>query len=153
VSVKVGVFGATGYAGREIVRLMASHPEAAVAFTTGTGEGHVPHEEAIPREADAYQLSLPHGIAAGYVARLRDAHPEAVIIDLSGDLRLPTAEAYKRWYGHDHPAPQLLVEARFGLTEVYRDRIRGARLVSNPGCYATSMMLPLVPLLKDGLIE
>ena len=71
----------------------------------------------------------------------------------SGDLRLPTPEAYERWYGHEHKAKHLLGQAVFGLTEVYRDRIQGARLVANPGCYATSVMLPLVPLLRDGLID
>ena len=75
------------------------------------------------------------------------------MVDLSGDLRLPTAAAYKQWYGHEHPAPQLIGQAVFGLTEVYRDRLRGARLVSNPGCYATSVLLPLLPLLREGLVD
>jgi N-acetyl-gamma-glutamyl-phosphate reductase len=74
-------------------------------------------------------------------------------VDLSGDLRLPTAESYRAWYGHDHPAPALLDGVPYGLTEVYRDRIRGAKLVSNPGCYATSVLLPLVPLLSAGLVD
>ena len=76
-----------------------------------------------------------------------------MVIDLSGDLRLPDAAAYRAWYGHDHPAPALLGQAPYGLPELYRDRIRGARLVSNPGCYATSVLLPLVPLVKDGLVD
>jgi len=75
------------------------------------------------------------------------------VIDLSGDLRLPTAEAYRAWYGHDHPAPALLGQAPYGLTEVYREQIRSARLISNPGCYATSVLLPLVPLLREGLVD
>jgi N-acetyl-gamma-glutamyl-phosphate reductase len=149
---KVGVFGATGYAGREAVRLLSAHPRARVAFTTGTGDGHLPHEAGLDREAGAYLLSLPHGISAGYAARLRQAHPEAVVVDLSGDLRLPDAASYKEWYGQDHPAPSLL-GAPYGLTEVYRDRIRGARLIANPGCYATSVLLPLLPLVRDGLVD
>jgi N-acetyl-gamma-glutamyl-phosphate reductase len=153
VKVGVGVFGATGYAGREIVRLLADHPNAEVAFTTGTGHGHLPHEDGLARPAGAHLLSLPHGVSATYAARLRESHPESVVIDLSGDLRLPTADAYRRWYGHDHPAPGLLGSAPYGLTEVYRDRLRGARLISNPGCYATSMLLPLVPLLQAGLVD
>ena len=96
---------------------------------------------------------MPHGIAATYASRLRETRPEAVVIDLSGDLRLPTAESYKQWYGHDHKAPHLIGEAVFGLCEAYRDRLRGARLVSNPGCYATSVLLPLIPLLREGLID
>ena len=149
----VGVFGATGYAGREIVRLLARHPLAEVAFTTGRGDGHLSHEEGIARGAAAYLLSLPHGVSATFAARLREIHPEAAVIDLSGDLRLPSAEAYRAWYGHDHPAPALLGSVPYGLTEVYRDRLRGARLISNPGCYATCALLPLVPLLGSGLVD
>jgi len=149
----VGVFGATGYTGRELVRLLKRHPRASVAFTTGSETGHLAHESGLEQAADAYMLALPHGIAASYAARLRDARPQAVVVDLSGDLRLPTAEAYKQWYGHEHPAPQLIGQAVFGLSEAYRDRLSGARLVSNPGCYATSVLLPLVPLLREGLVE
>lgn len=149
----VGVFGATGYAGREAVRLLREHPHASVAFTTGSGEGHLAHEAAIERAADAYLLSLPHGVSAGFVARLRQAHPRAVIVDLSGDLRLKTPEAYKAWYGHDHPAPSLLPGTPYGLPELFREQIRGARTIANPGCYATSALLPLVPLLQSGLVD
>jgi N-acetyl-gamma-glutamyl-phosphate reductase len=148
---RVGVFGATGYAGRELVRFLSAHPEATVSFTTGTG--HLAHEAGLEREADAYFLAMPHGIAAAYAARLREVYPAATVIDLSGDLRLPTAELYKTWYGHDHPAPALLGRAVYGLSEVYRERLHGARLISNPGCYATSVLLPLVPLLRDRLID
>ncbi len=153
MKIGVGVFGATGYGGREIVRLLADHPNAEVAFTTGTGHGHLPHESGLAQSASAYMLSLPHGVSATYAARLRESHPDSVVIDLSGDLRLPTPEAYRQWYGHDHPAPALLGTAPYGLTEVYRDRLRGARLISNPGCYATSVLLPLVPLVEAGLID
>ena len=149
----VGVFGATGYTGRELVRLLSAHPEATLAFTTGSGGGHLAHEAGLEREADAYCLALPHGISASYAAKLRRTRPDAVVIDLSGDLRLPTADAYRDWYGHDHPAPALLGQAPYGLPEVYRERIRGARLVANPGCYATSVLLPLVPLLLDELVD
>jgi N-acetyl-gamma-glutamyl-phosphate reductase len=149
----VGVFGATGYAGREVVRLLAGHPRAHVGFTTGSGDGHLSHEAGLGRTAGAYFLALPHGVSAGFAARLREARPGAAVIDLSGDLRLRTADAYRRWYGHDHPAPALLDGVPYGLPEVNRDRIRGARLVANPGCYATSVLLPLVPLLKGGLVD
>jgi N-acetyl-gamma-glutamylphosphate reductase len=71
-------------------------------------------------------------VSATFVERLRKAHPAAVIVDLSGDLRLPTAESYRLWYGHDHPAPALLTGVPYGLTEIYRDRIRGAKLVVFP---------------------
>jgi N-acetyl-gamma-glutamyl-phosphate reductase len=153
LSVRVGVFGATGYSGREIVRLLRQHPRAAVAFTTGSDKGHLPHEKGLEQAADAYMLALPHGVAAKYAAQLRAARPEAVVVDLSGDLRLPTAEAYEKWYGHEHAAPELVGKAVFGLSEHYRSELAGAKLVSNPGCYATSVLLPLVPLLKQGLVE
>lgn len=148
----MGVFGATGYTGRELVRLLGAHPRAGLAFTTGTGDAHLPHEAGLEREAEAYLLALPHGVSAGFASRLRASRPGALVIDLSGDLRLPSASAYRHWYGHEHPAPGLL-GAPYGLTEVYRDRIRNARLVANPGCYATSVLLPLVPLLRAGMVE
>jgi N-acetyl-gamma-glutamyl-phosphate reductase len=153
VSVSVGVFGATGYTGREAVRLVAGHPQLALAFTTGTGGGHVAHEAGLERGADAYLLCLPHGVSARYAARLRAAFPDACVIDLSGDLRLADAAAYRAWYGQDHQAPELLGQAPYGLCEVFRERLAGARLVSNPGCYATSVLLPLVPLLQAGLVD
>lgn len=152
-SVRVGVFGATGYTGRELVRLLRRHPRATVAFTTGSETGHLAHEAGLEQAADAYMLALPHGIAATYAARLRATRPEAVVVDLSGDLRLPTAAAYKQWYGHEHKAPQLIGRAVFGLPEAYRTELAGAKLVSNPGCYATSVMLPLLPLLREGQVE
>jgi N-acetyl-gamma-glutamyl-phosphate reductase len=152
VSATVGVFGATGYAGRELVRLLRDHPRARVAFTTGSGgKADIGHEAGLDREADAYFLALPHGVAGDYAARLRAARPRAVVVDLSGDLRLPDPASYKEWYGHDHPAPGLLGQTPYGLPEVFREAIRGARLVSNPGCYATSVLLPLVPLLREKL--
>lgn len=152
-SARVGVFGATGYSGREIVRLLRAHPRAAVAFTTGTGAGHLPHEKGLEEEADAYLLALPHGVSARYAATLRTKHPKACVVDLSGDLRLPSPEAYREWYGHEHPAPELLGSAPYGLTEVFRECLPGARLIANPGCYATSVLLPLLPLLRARLVD
>ncbi len=153
MSARVGVFGANGYAGREAIRLLGRHPRAQVAFTADITAGHLAPEAGLEQAAEAYLLALPHGIAASYAARLREKWPAAVVVDLSGDLRLPTPELYQRWYGQEHKAKQLLGQAVFGLAEVFRERIRGARLVSNPGCYATSVLLPLVPLLREGLID
>ena len=148
---RVGLFGATGYAGREAERLLGLHPRLTPAFATG-GE-RLSHADGLERPADAYLLALPHGVSAGFAARLRREHPEAVVIDLSGDLRLPSAEAYAAWYGHPHGAPELLGQAPYGLSEVNRPRIAGARLVANPGCYATSVLLPLLPLVAEGLVD
>ena len=150
---RVGVFGASGYAGREAVRILGRHPEARLEFATGSGEGRLPHEEGLARGADAYLLALPHGISGAYAAKLRAAQPDAVVVDLSGDLRIPTAAGYRQWYGHDHPAPGLLGEAPYGLSEVFAEKIRAARVVANPGCYATSVLLPLLPLLLDGRVD
>jgi N-acetyl-gamma-glutamyl-phosphate reductase len=152
VPATVGVFGATGYAGRELVRLLRQHPHARAAFTTGTGGGHLAHEAGLDQAADAYFLALPHGVSATYAAKLRAARPQAPVVDLSGDLRLPDAAAYKAWYGHDHPEPSLLGSTPYGLPELGREALRGARLISNPGCYATSALLPLVPLLREKLV-
>lgn len=149
----VGVFGATGYAGRELVRLLRQHPHAHAAFTTGSDGGHLAHEAGLGQAADAYFLALPHGVSATYAAKLRAARPQAPVIDLSGDLRLPDPAAYKQWYGQDHPEPALLGCTPYGLPEIARDALRGARLISNPGCYATSVLLPLVPLLREKLVE
>lgn len=149
----VGVFGATGYAGRELVRLLRQHPHARPAFTTGSGGGHLAHEAGLERAADAYLLALPHGVSATYAAKLRAARPQAPVVDLSGDLRLPDSASYKEWYGHDHPEPALLGVTPYGLPELGRDALRGARLISNPGCYATSALIPLVPLLKAKLVD
>jgi len=148
----VGVFGATGYTGRELVRLLSAHPVFEIAFTTGSGNGHLSHEEGLGRSADAFLVALPHGVAGSYASRLLEGSPDSTIVDLSGDLRLPDVTSYREWYGDDPPAPALLGEARYGLTEVYRERLAGARLVANPGCYATSVLLPLIPLLREGLV-
>jgi N-acetyl-gamma-glutamyl-phosphate reductase len=153
MSVRVGVFGATGYTGQELVRLLSAHPSAEIVFTTGSAGGHLPHEAGLERAADAYLLALPHGISATYASRLRGARPAAPVVDLSGDLRLPDAAAYRTWYGRDHPAPELLGAAVYGLPELARARLRGARLVANPGCYATSLLLPLAPLLSGRLVD
>lgn len=152
-AVTVGIFGGSGYSGRELLRWLRRHSRARVAFSTGSSKPHIPHEEGLSRAADVYFLCLPHGTSATYAQKLAAAHPTALIIDLSGDLRLRTPESYRRWYGHEHVAPELLPRAVFGLTEVFRSDLPGARLVSNPGCYATAAMLPLLPLVKAGLIE
>ena len=123
VSVKrrVGIFGASGYVGRELLRLLAGHPWAETAFATGAGD--LGHEAGLEREADAYFLALPHGVAARFADTLTRRWPEAVVVDLSGDLRLPTPEAYQRWYGIEHTAPSLLGRAVYGLTELNREQL------------------------------
>jgi N-acetyl-gamma-glutamyl-phosphate reductase len=150
VKEQVGIFGATGYTGREVVRLISTHPSLQVAFKTGAG--HLSHEAGLEEVARAYLLCLPHGVSGRFAGELRSRYPQAVIVDLSGDLRLPSVEEYRAWYGEVPPAPSLLGTTPYGLTEVFRERIRGAPLVANPGCYATSVLLPMVPLLHAGLV-
>lgn len=150
---KAGIFGGSGYSGRELSRWLSHHPSVTVEFSTGSAKPHIPHEEGVSRPADVYFLCLPHGTSAVYVEKVRALHPDALVIDLSGDLRLKTPESYQLWYGQEHSAPGLLKDAVFGLTEVFRSELRGARLISNPGCYATSVMLPLLPLIQGRWVE
>jgi len=151
--VNVGIFGGSGYSGRELRHWLQRHPRASVSFSTGSNAPHIPHEEGLSRDADVHFLCLPHGTSAVYARKLRSTQPQALVVDLSGDLRLRTGESYERWYGHPHPAPELLPQAAFGLTEVFRRDLPGVRLISNPGCYATSVMLPLLPLIERKLVE
>lgn len=162
--IKVGVFGATGYAGYELLRWLSRHRSAQVIFTTSESQAGRSLAEVVPgpldtpllapadaplESADLVFLGLPHGVAAQVAKRALAAGVR--VIDLSADFRLRSAEDYARWYGHPHPAPELL-PAPYGLTELNRDAIRTARLVANPGCYPTSVLLGLAPLLRAGLL-
>jgi N-acetyl-gamma-glutamyl-phosphate reductase len=170
--IRVAVVGASGYTGAELVRLLVCHPAARIAAMTadrkaGQSLGEVfPHLASAARDAalpglvgvdavdwddiDVAFLGLPHGTTQS-VALALPGHLK--IIDLSADFRLADPAAYARWYGHPHQAPDLQREAVYGLTEVARSRIAAARLVACPGCYPTSALLPLIPLLETGLVE
>jgi N-acetyl-gamma-glutamyl-phosphate reductase len=170
-SVRVAVLGASGHAGGELVRLLAGHRHAEVTFLGAKeavgktlAEVH-PHlvslpiaslslapidADAIAGAADVVFCALPNGTSASLVPSLLDAGLR--VIDLAGDFRLP-AEAYPQWYGFEHPAPALLEKAVYGVPELFGAQVAGAELVANPGCYATSAILGLAPLLGDGLIE
>ncbi|MHB0877805.1 MAG: N-acetyl-gamma-glutamyl-phosphate reductase [Anaerolineae bacterium] len=163
--VKVGIIGATSYTGYELLKIFARHPEADVVFCTSesyTGQCYsdlfpcpydvrlVSAEEASITDADVVYLCLPHGVSIDMVRRVREAGVKA--IDLSADFRMRDAEAYKRWYGHEHTGTYLLATAVYGLPEVYRAQIAGADLVANPGCYPTSVILGLRPLAAAGAL-
>jgi N-acetyl-gamma-glutamyl-phosphate reductase len=170
---KVAIIGASGYSGEELVRLLLNHPHAElVAVTSRQNAGQTlarvfpkfashpksktlrftePNAEQLAKQADAVFLALPHGVAAEYAVPLLDAG--CLVIDLSADFRLKSAEIYKEFYAHDHPAPELLKKSVYGLPEIYRDQIKKALLVASPGCYPTSILLPVIPLLKAGLIK
>lgn len=158
--IKAGIYGATGYTGFELVKLLKRHTAAGIAFVTSQSHAGktlrdvfpgapalplVAGEEAAPDEVDLAFLCLPHAAAASTALVVLAAG--ARVIDLSADFRLRDPATYAAWYSHTHPAPHLLGEAVYGLTEVYRDDLPGARLVANPGCYPTSVLLALRPLL------
>ncbi len=161
---KAGVFGATGYTGFELIKLLLNHPAAEALFATsesyagssladvypaGPDLPLIRSEDAPLDQVDVVFLSLPHGAAApAAVAALATG---ARVVDLSADFRLRDAAAYAQWYGLEHPAPDLLAEAVYGLAELAREDLPAARLVANPGCYPTSILLPLQPLLAAGL--
>ncbi len=161
---RVGIFGATGYTGYELVKIFARHPEAEIAFassTTYAGKRYsdvhpCPYDQMLvaPDEAplgrvDVVFLCTPHGASAPLAQRVLDSG--ARCIDLSADFRLLDPAVYGAWYG-SHPVPELLREAVYGLTEIYRPQVAGARLVANPGCYPTGPLLALYPLLQEGIV-
>jgi len=168
---RVAVLGATGYTGAEISRLAHLHPALTVSAATSERSAGRRLSEAFPHllfagagadpllspaaevdwdSVDAAFCCLPHGTTQAQLAAL-PAHVRTV--DLSADFRLRSLETYKEWYGAEHQAPGLQEEAVYGLTEPYREDIRGARLVANPGCYPTCSLLPLLPLLRGGLVR
>jgi len=172
-STKVAVFGASGYTGEELVRLLLRHPQAElVAVTSRQYAGKTVAEifpragsyavarrlqftdaapEKIGKEAEVAFLALPHGVAVEFAGPLLEAG--ARVIDLSADFRIKDPATYREFYAHEHAAPNLLNDAVYGLPEIYRDKISGARLVACPGCYPTSVLLPLIPLLREKFIE
>jgi N-acetyl-gamma-glutamyl-phosphate reductase len=161
---RVGIINVTGYAGAEAARLLASHPGVEIAWVTGRTEAGkrlasvFPHLSAIDQvisaepgeQVDVAILALPHHTAAGMAGSLLERGIR--LVDISADFRLRDQTVYEEFYGH-HPAPELLAEAVYGLPEVYRDRIRGARLVANPGCYPTASILALLPAFREGIID
>jgi N-acetyl-gamma-glutamyl-phosphate reductase len=164
---RVGIYGATGYTGFELIRWLRRHPQAEIAFATSrTYAGQrlsdafptvddlplIDAAEADPSACDVVFLCLPHGPMTINTAQEVLA-AGARVIDLSNDFRLRDPQSYARWFKHPHAAPELLAEAVYGLPELYRDRIATARLVANPGCYPTSVLLALLPLAQAGLLD
>jgi len=171
--IPVAIVGASGYAGEDLVRLLLGHPGADLAAVTSrqyAGQtlaqifpkfSHYPkakslrftepNAEAISKAAKVVFLALPHGVAAEFAVPLLDLGCK--VIDLSADFRIKSADVYKEFYAHDHPAPKLLAKAVYGLPERYRAKIAKADLIACPGCYPTSILLPTLPLVKAKLVN
>ncbi len=169
----VGIAGASGFAGAELLRLCAGHPDLHVVVAAGDSRAGQPVRSLYPSLAAAYPdlafsaldpsdpaalvgldlvfLALPHGASQRFVPGLVDR--VGVLVDLSADFRLHDAAAYHRWYGEAHRTPELLARFAYGLPELFRKGLVGARLVAAPGCYPTAAALALAPLVGSGLIE
>ncbi len=167
---RVAILGATGYSALELIKLLLRHPAVEITAVTSRQEGNPPVAMVHPALAKRLDLlledlgpteaasraecvfsCLPHGLTATLVPQLLAGG--ARVIDFSADYRLKDAEVYAQWYGEKHHDPERLGTAVYGLPELFRDQIRPARLIANPGCYPTSAILALAPLLKAGVIE
>ncbi|TRZ70361.1 MAG: N-acetyl-gamma-glutamyl-phosphate reductase [Rhodocyclaceae bacterium] len=167
--IKVGIVGGTGYTGVELLRLLAQHPEVELTAITSRAEagkavadiyqnlrGRVncsftdPGQSPLPA-CDAVFFATPNGIAMRQAPALLDAGVR--VIDLAADFRIRDVALWEKWYGMSHASPDLVGKAVYGLPEVNRDRIRGARLVANPGCYPTAVQLGLLPLVEEGCVD
>jgi len=171
--IQTAIVGASGYTGMELLRLLLTHPSVELTAVTSRQEAGKALGAVFPRfqkaagaelifiepdpdaiaatGAKAAFLALPHGVAAEIARALLERGLR--VIDLSADFRLKDAAVYEEYYGHPHPAPDLLEEAVYGLPEIRAAEIQAARLVASPGCYPTSILLPLLPLLRENLID
>lgn len=167
--IKVGIVGGTGYTGVELLRLLAAHPQVELVAITSRSEegtavadmfpnlrGHVGLKFSVPdtavlKQCDVVFFATPNGIAMTQVRELLDAGVK--VIDLAADFRLKDVAVWEKWYGMQHACPDLVAEAVYGLPEINREAIHGARLVANPGCYPTAVSLGFLPLLEQGLVE
>ena len=167
---RIAILGATGYTALELMKILVHHPEAEIVAVTSRQEGN-PHvamvhpsligridlqmQDLSPAEVAARTecvfSCLPHGVSASRIPALLDAGCR--VVDFSADYRLGDGDVFAEWYGQRHPDPGRLGKVPYGLPELFRDQIRGAQLVANPGCYPTTAILALAPLLKSGLIQ
>ena len=171
-SVRTAVVGASGYSGQELLNYLSRHPVFRLCLVTSRQNAGQPLSKfvhGLPRElgaltfvdggpdfaladqADLFFLAVPHGTAAPYAVALREAGK--TVVDLSADFRTTDPAVYEEFYNQVHPAPALLPEAVYGIPEIHRERLKSAQLIAAPGCYPTSIILPLAPFLRVGLIE
>ena len=170
---KIGVLGASGYTGAELLRLLIRHPRVEIVLLTADRRAGKAMADVFPQFApyalpmltaiegtdwkalglDLAFCALPHGTTQTVIKDVMARARKTKVVDLSADFRLSDTAAYARWYGHAHAAPELQTQAVYGLTEIYRSKIKAARLVANPGCYTTCAELALIPLLKAKAID
>jgi N-acetyl-gamma-glutamyl-phosphate reductase len=170
---KIGVLGASGYTGSELVRMLLRHPRAEIVLLTAERSAGKAMRDVFPQFSpfglptlvaiegldwakaglDVAFCALPHATTQKVVKTLLVQAPHTKVVDLSADFRLADTAAYAKWYGHEHHAPELQKEAVYGLTEIHRREIKKARLIANPGCYTTCAELPLIPLIKNKAID
>ena len=168
--IKAGIIGATGYAGEELVRLLLRHPDVQIVWYGSRSYVDQPYADVyrnmfklveencldddldkLAEEADVIFTATPQGYLAGVLTE--DLLNKVKVVDLSADYRLKDVNIYEQWYKIEHKSPQFLKEAVYGLSEINRESIKGARLVANPGCYTTCSILTAWPLVKEGLID
>ncbi len=167
--ITAAIVGASGYSGEELIRLLLRHPHCRIGVITSrqydgkgvetvfprfTGSGltfRAPDVKAIAAECQVAFLALPHGLASEFAIPLLEAGVK--VIDISADFRLKSTAKYKEYYNEDHPSPELLQKAVYGLPERYREKIKNADMIACPGCYPTSIILAASPLLEAGLVS
>lgn len=167
--IKVGIVGGTGYTGVELLRLLSQHPEVELTAITSRKEAGMPvtdmfpslrgrvtlafttPEEAALKDCDAVFFATPNGVAMQQTRELLDAGVK--VIDLAADFRITDLAEWSKWYGMEHACPDLVAEAVYGLPEINRAQVRGARLIANPGCYPTAVQLGFLPLVEAGVID
>ena len=166
---KIGIVGATGYTGVELLRLLSKHPDVEISYVTSRSNagsrvdamfpnlrGYIdiqfsdPSTDALA-ECDLVFFATPNGIAMNHVPELLKAQTK--VIDLAADFRIKDVSVWSKWYGMTHACPELLDEAVYGLPEINREQLKTANLVANPGCYPTSVILGLMPLLESKLVD
>jgi N-acetyl-gamma-glutamyl-phosphate reductase len=170
---KIGVLGASGYTGADLVRLLLRHPRSEIVLLTADRRAGQEMREVFPQFApytlpklvaidgldwaslglDLVFCALPHATTQNVIKDLLAKAPATKVVDLSADFRLADTAAYAKWYGHEHHAPELQKEAVYGLVEVHRRDIKKARLIANPGCYTSCAELPLIPLIEAKAID
>jgi len=167
--IKVGIVGGTGYTGVELLRLLALHPQVELTAITSRGDAGLPVADMFPSlrgyidlafsdpatanlsACDVVFFATPHGVAMSQAQALLDANVK--VIDLAADFRLQDTAVFEKWYKMPHSCPDVLSEAVYGIPELNRDNIKSAKVIGNPGCYPTTVLLGLAPLLEKGYID